>query len=205
MKNVLAFFGAFNPPTKAHIDLAEFAMKQTNCEEVIFVPSKSEYIIEKQNKNFAFSDDERIYMLDKLINNHPWIRVTNHDIMAETQPRSYETLCWLRNAFHIHLSLLIGADQLFNMEEHWTHVHEIAKEFGIVCLSRQTFSTEAILQHPFWKDIAQYVQVIETPKNTRWISSSNVRRYIQTIQQMDRYLQNEVPKEVYDYLKENHL
>lgn len=204
MKKVLAFFGAFNPPTKAHIDLAEFAMKQTNCEEVIFVPSKSEYIIEKQNKNFAFSDDERIYMLDKLINNHPWIRVTNHDIMAETQPRSYDTLCWLRDAFH-RPSLLIGADQLSDMEEKWTHVHEIAREFGIVCLSRKAFSTESILRSNFWKDIAQYVQVIETPANTRWISSSSVRNYIAEIQEADRLLRKDVPEEIYNYIKEQYL
>ena len=29
MKKVLAFFGAFNPPTTAHLELADFARKAT--------------------------------------------------------------------------------------------------------------------------------------------------------------------------------
>ena len=205
MRKVLAFFGAFNPPTRAHVDLAEFAMKQTNSEEVIFVPSKSDYILEKQKKNFAFEDGERLYMLDSLLKTHQQFAVCNHDIMAETQPRTYETLCWIRDKHSLLPSLLIGADQLSDMEEKWTHVHEIAREFGIVCLSRKAFSTESILRSNFWKDIAQYVQVIETPANTRWISSSSVRNYIAEIQEADRLLRKDVPEEIYNYIKEQYL
>ena len=41
MKRVLAFFGAFNPPTTAHLELADFARKATGREGVIFVPSQA--------------------------------------------------------------------------------------------------------------------------------------------------------------------
>ena len=54
MSRSLAFFGAFNPPTRAHIDLAEFALQETGSKDVIFVPSKSTYIKEDQKKSFAF-------------------------------------------------------------------------------------------------------------------------------------------------------
>ena len=40
MKNVLAFFGAFNPPTRAHLELADFARRETGRDGVIFVPSR---------------------------------------------------------------------------------------------------------------------------------------------------------------------
>ena len=66
MKRTLAFFGAFNPPTKAHIDLAEFAMNVTGRDDVIFVPSKMEYIRYEQKKDFAFSDASRIEMLKRI-------------------------------------------------------------------------------------------------------------------------------------------
>ena len=46
MKRVLAFFGAFNPPTVAHVESARFAMERTGREGVVFVPSKSVYIRE---------------------------------------------------------------------------------------------------------------------------------------------------------------
>ena len=31
MKKALAFFGAFNPPTKAHLELARYAMEKTGA------------------------------------------------------------------------------------------------------------------------------------------------------------------------------
>ena len=71
MKKVLAFFGAFNPPTKAHVKLAKLAMEQTNCEGVLLVPSKASYIVEEQKKSFAFSDTERIEMIH-YVNKHDY-------------------------------------------------------------------------------------------------------------------------------------
>ena len=41
----LAFFGAFNPPTAAHLDLAHFAMERTGARRVLFVPSGQRYIL----------------------------------------------------------------------------------------------------------------------------------------------------------------
>ena len=49
----LAFFGAFNPPTVAHLELARFALEALGAEQVIFVPSKSMYIRGKQGKDFG--------------------------------------------------------------------------------------------------------------------------------------------------------
>ena len=34
MKHVLAFFGAFNPPTRAHLELADFARRETGADGV---------------------------------------------------------------------------------------------------------------------------------------------------------------------------
>ena len=51
MKKALAFFGAFNPPTTAHLELARYALEQTGRESVVFVPSRSAYIREEQGKD----------------------------------------------------------------------------------------------------------------------------------------------------------
>ena len=40
MRQVLAFFGAFNPPTMAHVMMAQKALQETGKEGVVFVPSK---------------------------------------------------------------------------------------------------------------------------------------------------------------------
>ena len=54
MKKALAFFGAFNPPTTAHLELARYALEQTGRETVVFVPSRSAYIREEQGKDYAY-------------------------------------------------------------------------------------------------------------------------------------------------------
>ena len=63
MTGELAFFGAFNPPTLAHLSLARFAMERTGGKRVYFVPSKVEYIREEQEKAGAYGDAERLKML----------------------------------------------------------------------------------------------------------------------------------------------
>ena len=61
MKRVLAFFGAFNPPTVAHIELARFAMERTGRDGVVFVPSKSVYIRGEQGKDAHAKHDAKAH------------------------------------------------------------------------------------------------------------------------------------------------
>jgi nicotinic acid mononucleotide adenylyltransferase len=63
MTRCLAFFGAFNPPTLAHVELARRAMILSGRECVLFVPSKAAYITVNQGKDYAFTDEERLEML----------------------------------------------------------------------------------------------------------------------------------------------
>ena len=207
MKKALAFFGAFNPPTKAHVDLAKYAIEKTGRETVVFVPSKSSYILDDQKKQFAFSDEERVQMLQRIITNHPGrMDYTPHDINSESQPRSYDTLKWLRDEMDYDASLLIGADQFCALEEHWKYVPEIAREFGIVVLSRSFFSLDAIVsQSKFYQDILPYTQFLYPPKKYRGISSTAVRYDYQKAQEYLRELKENLPEEVFEYLKKHYL
>ena len=89
MKKNLAFFGAFNPPTVAHLDLAKFALDQTSGEQVVFVPSKAVYIREEQGKDFAYTDQQRLAMLNAAAAMRPWMRVSDWETRQENQPRTY--------------------------------------------------------------------------------------------------------------------
>ena len=174
MKRVLAFFGAFNPPTAAHLELANFARKATGREGVIFVPSRAAYIRGFQQKDAAFSDEVRLEMLETLAKTRPWMRVTDWELQQETQPRSYITLCHLREEGY-EPSLLIGSDNLKALPR-WKFVPEIAKEFGIVCLERGQDSYREIMENdPFLSSLSAYIELPETPGTWRDISSSGIR------------------------------
>lgn len=204
MQKVLAFFGAFNPPTKAHVDLAKLAMDQAHASAVIFIPSKASYITDAQQKSFAFSDAQRLDMLYSVYeNNRDWMLFTDHEIKSNTQPRTYDTLCWLRDRNGFSPILLVGSDQLFAMQSGWKHVPEIAKEFGIICLSRyESQMSELLDSNAFYRAIAPYVQVVEAPEAYHWMSSTEARSEMRDIQRKLRVLQRILPDEIYDHLKE---
>lgn len=196
MKRVLAFFGAFNPPTVAHIELGRFAMAQTGREGVIYVPSKSVYIRGEQGKDFAYSDRQRLEMLERAAKSRPWMAVTDWEMRCETQPRTYETLCHLRDEGW-DPALLLGSDKLGELEHGWKHVEDIAREFGFVCLSRGTDECRRMIDtDPFLSGLAPCIRVLESPPATKEVSSTAVRQRMAQIRQLRREVAELVPEEI---------
>ena len=196
MTKALAFFGAFNPPTVAHLRLAEFALRETGRAQVIFVPSKAVYIRDEQGKDFAYSDEQRLNMLRRTAQARPWMRVTEWEMQQLRQPRTYETLCHLRDG-GIEASLLLGSDKLPELEHGWRNVEKIAREFGIVCLSRgEDRSEEMIEKDAYLHSLAPYITVLHTPDETKAVSSTAVRRRVAEIQRIKKEISAMVPPEI---------
>lgn len=196
MKRVLAFFGAFNPPTIAHIEAARIAMEATGREGVVYVPSKAVYIRDEQEKDFAYSDWQRLEMLRRAAESRPWMAVTDWELRARTQPRTYETLCHLREEGYAP-ALLIGSDKLPELEHGWKHVEAIAREFGFVCSGRGADECEAMIREdPYLSTLSDHIQVVEASDLLRGVSSTGVRRRLSRIRALKREVQALVPNEV---------
>ena len=186
MARSLAFFGAFNPPTRAHIDLAVIAREAVGAEDVIFVPSKSVYIRDEQKKSFVFSDEDRIEMLKRITSDRPKARWTDIEMKQAEQPRTYHTLCMLRDQGE-DPALLIGADKLPELEHLWCYVREMADEFGIVCMDRGDMDCESIIREsPFL--LSLHLQVVHVPDIYRNVSSTRIRECLFQL----NYLKNEL-------------
>ena len=196
MKKVLAFFGAFNPPTAAHLELADYARRQTGREGVIFVPSRTDYIRNDQGKDAAFSNRERLEMLKILAENRPWMLVSDWELRQESQPRSYVSLCRLREEGY-EPALLMGSDKLKELSSGWKYVPEIAREFGIVCLERGTDSCRSIIQaDPLLRSLADRITVLETPAVWKNLSSTAVRETLRQYGNPEKELGRMVPEEI---------
>ncbi len=196
MKRVLAFFGAFNPPTHAHVDLARYAMERTGREGVIFVPSQSAYIEGEQGKDYAYGDALRLKMLHVLAGNRPWMAYTDWELRADGQPRTYDTLCHLRDEGY-EPALLLGSDKLPELERIWRHVGAIAREFGFVCLARGGDACgRMIAGDAYLRTLAPYIQVLETPASLRDVSSSAVRERMARIRELKREIIDMVPGDI---------
>ncbi len=191
----LAFFGAFNPPTVAHLSLAELAMEQTGAESVIFVPSKARYIQDEQRKTGAYSDGERLKLLSVLAEKRPWMQVCDWEMRQDTQPRTYITLCHLRDE-GFEPALLLGSDKLPELDHLWMYVREMLEEFGLVCLCRSGDDAETMLEeNPFLKSLQQHIRIIRTPEETQHVSSTKVRETLAAIRQLRAALRDMVPEE----------
>lgn len=196
MRKMLAFFGAFNPPTRAHLELAKFALEKTGRAGVLFVPSKSVYIREEQGKDFAFGDEERLEMLRVAAAERPWMQVTDCEIRQERQKRTYDTLCHLREE-GIDASLLLGSDKLPELERGWYNVSGIAKEMGIVCLSRGADDCRAMIENdPFLSSLSPYIRVLETPPQFKSVSSTAVRARLRAMRALQNEISDMVPAEI---------
>lgn len=203
MTQALAFFGAFNPPTVAHIQLAEFALRETGRERVIFIPSKAAYIRDEQGKDFAYTDGQRLRMLQTAAEKRPWMEVTSWEMAQLRQPRTYETLCHLRSE-GIQAALLLGSDKLPELEHGWKHVEEIAKEFGIVCMSRGGDECRRMIQeNDYLRSLASYITALDTPEATRSISSTAVRRRVAEMKRLQTEIAAMVPGELLPLLLQN--
>ena len=176
MKKALMFGGAFNPPTNAHIELAEYACRKTHRDCVVFVPSKMTYIENDQHKSFAFADEVRLAMLQKIAEQREWMKVSDHEIHAPSQPRSYFTLQYLKSQGY-DCSLLFGSDKLRELKTGWLYMNEIAKEYGIVCMSRADDNVQEIIDaNEYLQTLKPYITIVNTPDTWRMISSSQVRK-----------------------------
>lgn len=202
MKKALAFFGAFNPPTLAHLNLAEYALGKTGRETVVFVPSRAVYIREEQGKDFAYPDQQRLAMLQAAAATRPWMTVTNWEMARTYQPRTYETLCHLKEEEGLEAALLMGSDKLAELEHGWLYVREIAEQFGIVCLTRGGDDCGQIIRESgFLRSLAPHILTLQTPEKMKQISSTHVRAIIAGKLYAEKELAELVPTEILPLLE----
>ncbi|MBR3127527.1 MAG: nicotinate-nicotinamide nucleotide adenylyltransferase [Solobacterium sp.] len=177
MSRALVFVGAFNPVTRAHVETADYARRELGFDQVIFVPSKQDYIRHDQEKDYAFSDDLRLHLLHKTAAGRPWMKVSDYELNLDHQPRTYQTLQALKEESGQELRLLMGSDKLPELQHGWKHIPEICREFGIAVMSRNGDDTAAIIRNdPYLSSLEPWLTVVNVPAIYQHISSSRIRQ-----------------------------
>lgn len=181
MRRGIAFCGAFNPPTIAHIELANQVRREQNFDCVIFVPSRQEYIRQEQGKDFAFTNQDRLEMLNKIAESRDWMYVSDHELNLSYQPRTFETLTALKEKGY-QLSLLLGSDKLPELEHHWRHVREMAEEFGFIVISRNGDNAEKMVDsNEYLRQLKPYITFASVDTKYQYVSSTMVRQHLKEI------------------------
>lgn len=197
---VIAFCGAFNPPTVAHLHAAQIAMEAVEADKVIWVPSKSQYIADIQRKDRAFPDKMRVDMLQAMIAGEDCrnMEVLTTEIEARTQPKTYQTLGQIQELYpEATIFLLIGSDKLPELENGWTHIDEILEKYKVIVLGRFHDSTEQIIQEsPFLLRHRNSFIVVSGGVKEQELSSTMVRGTIGDIRNKIAQLKTMVPDAV---------
>ena len=192
---VLYFGGAFNPPTKAHIALADHARKQLGFDKVLFMPTKYEYVRYDEGKDFVYSDDRRLEMLQRIAPHHDWMIVSDYEMKQPFQPRTYHTMKYLSGMYT--LKLLIGSDWLKKLETGWNYIPEICREFGIAVMARNGDNVQKMIaQDAYLSSLEPYLTIVEVPSEWQGASSTAIRQAVMKIREAEEYLRQALPEEI---------
>lgn len=201
MKTIV-FVGAFNPITIAHFESAKFAFEQTQAKQVLFVPSKAEYIRFDQQKSGVLSDQRRLDLLRKVAKHTTWMDVSDIEIQQDHQPKTYNTLQQLKMHGY-DCQLLIGSDKLLEIATSWANKEKLLSEFGLVCLSRNQDDPQAMVEStPLLKQNQQNIVLLHGNVAYQDISSSMVRLCIQDNRPYHQYLPSFLHDEIISFEKE---
>ncbi len=173
---VLFYGGAFNPVSKAHIELANYVRESLHFDKVIFMPTKDRYIKHDEGKDFVIKESTRFKLLEKVAKKNDWMIVSDYELNCDKQPRTYETLSFLKNKGY-DLKLLIGSDWLLKLNSGWKYVDEIMHEFGVILMTRNHDDIEQIIeQDEYLRQFKEYITCVNTPDIYQNISSTKIRQ-----------------------------
>ena len=197
----LFFGGAFNPMTNAHLHLAKEVKETFGFEKVLFVPTKSKYILGTEAKDFSFTEKERYEMLLHVASSHPFMAVSDIEIQEKDQPRTYLTMKKLKKEGY-DLTLMIGSDWLKDLKTKWMDIDEILDEFSLLIIRRNQDDIENILDSDsYLKERKEKFMIYDPKGNYQNISSSEVRRLMKNFHENEEKIKELVPREVFEDIR----
>ena len=194
---IVIFGGTFNPPTRAHLDIATEALYYLDAEKVLFVPVSDLY--KKDDVEISY---HRVNMLNLAIGNFRRLEIDFTEVDSVKLTYTYETVEKIKSQYQDkELFLLIGADNLEDFKN-WKNQRSIMENCSLLVVNRNNSSIDEIIESneilTEFKD-----KIIEAPIEEIGISSTEVRNRIASGELEG--LENLVDKEVIDYIIENKL
>ena len=194
---IVIFGGTFNPPTRAHLDIATEALYYLDAEKVLFVPVSDLY--KKDDVEISY---HRVNMLNLAIGNFRRLEIDFTEVDSVKLTYTYETIEKIKSQYQDkELFLLIGADNLEDFKN-WKNQRSIMENCSLLVVNRNNSSIDEIIESN--KILTEFKdKIIEAPIEEIGISSTEVRNRIASGKLEG--LENLVDKEVIEYIVENKL
>ncbi|OIJ16180.1 nicotinic acid mononucleotide adenylyltransferase [Anaerobacillus arseniciselenatis] len=188
MRKIGLLGGTFDPPHFGHLLIAEQALEACQLDEVWFMPTKIPP--HKKGSNLC-SDEDRIEMVKKAINDHPFFKLSLIEFERNGPSYTIETMkeltaMYKENDFYF----IIGGDMIEYLPK-WKEIDELLNLVTFVGVKRPGFISTSIY--------SDNLVLINVPQLE--ISSRDIRERLKQGRSI-RYL---LPDHVLAYIKERQL
>ncbi|MDD4090355.1 MAG: nicotinate (nicotinamide) nucleotide adenylyltransferase [Acholeplasmataceae bacterium] len=139
---IVVFGGTFNPPTKAHKEIAEKIKSLFKPTKIIVLPTGDSYTWKKDFVDFSLRQEmlklvfkEKIYQVSSLEN-------------KENYEGTYQSLLQIKELYQEDVYFLLGADNLLYINK-WVDYEKIIKEFKLIVVKRDNILIEKYINNNF--------------------------------------------------------
>ncbi|MFW5865419.1 MAG: nicotinate-nicotinamide nucleotide adenylyltransferase, partial [Candidatus Izemoplasmataceae bacterium] len=141
----IIYGGAFNPPTKAHLQVYHFLKKELDFDTFIYLPVSSAY-----TKGELASNYHRLRMLKLMTKDYPDIQISDLEMIDNEFLGTYQSLIRLSDDLEGPCAFVIGSDNLKDLHT-WKMAESLLSEFKFIVLNRQQDIKSIIDENPILK------------------------------------------------------
>lgn len=195
MAKIGFYGGCFNPPTKAHIELAQRAMREFELDKIVFVPIGDLYEKEKLEKGF-----HRCKMLEIACQNQKGLEISDIEFKSNRLFKAIDIFELLKEQNkEDEIYFLMGADN-FERLPSWKDSDKLINDFNYIVFDRGESKVKSIIcSNDFFKNHKAKIYIIENDEFSD-CSSTNIREKIKKGE-----TSKDLNDEVYTYIKNNNL
>lgn len=192
----LGFFGgSFNPPTRAHIELAMQTLTYFNLDQVIFVPVGDQY-----SKKDLIPVKHRIEMLRQICDGEK-LEVSDIELRMNHKLYAKDIFKILSKEYQGNkLFFILGSDNLEKMPN-WKNSTDLIKNYQYIILERNEDVNKMIMKNELFSKYRKNFLILKTKTQYQTISSTLVRNHLKQKQQIEAF----VPEKIENYLKQHKL
>ncbi len=195
MKKIGFYGGCFNPPTKAHIEMAKKAIKECDLDEVVFVPVGDSY-----KKQELAQGIDRYNMLKIACEGNEKLKVSDIEIRSSHKYNAIDIFKIISNKYKDdNRFFLMGVDNLSKMSE-WKESKKLIENYNYIIFERNNIDANLIIENN--EMLENNKENFEIIKNNDYkeISSTNIRESIKIGKKPE-----DINEKVYKYIIDNKI
>lgn len=195
MKKIGFYGGCFNPPTKAHIEMAKKAIKECDLDEVVFVPVGDSY-----KKQELAQGIDRYNMLKIACEGNEKLKVSDIEIRSSHKYNAIDIFKIISNKYKDdNRFFLMGVDNLSKMSE-WKESKKLIENYNYIIFERNNVNVDSIIKsNEMLENNKENFEIIKN-NDYKEISSTNIRESIKIGKKPE-----DINEKVYKYIIDNKI